>query len=245
MDNKKGSIIAKEGFKNEKDIINKFNNWKTDTDAQKWLEIMGYDLNNIEYVQAKILHGYKTDVQVEITIKLIAVVDTQNIQVKLVSNTRGYNQIDKRWVDNYVEMWNIPPRTEKLLKYFTGELKPYRDDVKDSRRMFLNEFTVNEQESILKFFNENKTLILCDIIKGRGSLSAEWMLVVQKTEEQRWILKPINIVLNYYSNGEVKITPRGSLKIGKVTMQRKGGDGGRKTANMLQFKINPVELFDI
>lgn len=28
-------------------------------------------------------------------------------------------------------------------------------------------------------------------------------------------------------------------------MQRKGGDGGRKTAQMLQFKINPAELFDI
>lgn len=27
-------------------------------------------------------------------------------------------------------------------------------------------------------------------------------------------------------------------------MQRKGGDGGRNTANMLQFKLNPAELFD-
>jgi hypothetical protein len=28
-------------------------------------------------------------------------------------------------------------------------------------------------------------------------------------------------------------------------MQRKGGDGGRDTAKMLQFKINPSELFNI
>ncbi len=28
-------------------------------------------------------------------------------------------------------------------------------------------------------------------------------------------------------------------------MQRKGGDAGRETANMLQFKVDPVELFDI
>ena len=27
-------------------------------------------------------------------------------------------------------------------------------------------------------------------------------------------------------------------------MQRKGGDGGRITANMLQFKLDPTELFD-
>lgn len=206
---------------------------------------MGYNINEIEYVEAIIIHGYKTDVQVQITIKLTSITNTQNIQVKLVSNTRGYNQIDKRWVNKYVEMWNIPYDVEKLLKYFTGEIKPYKTDVKDSRRMFLNEFTNKEQEQVLKFFNKNKTLVLCDIIKGRGSLSAEWMLVAQKSEVQRWILKPMNVVLNHYSNGEVKITPRGSLKIGRVTMQRKGGDGGRDTANMLQFKINSAELFDI
>ena len=72
------------------------------------------------------------------------------------------------------------------------------------------------------------------------------MLVAQKTEKQaRWVLKPINFVINYFGNGEVVITPRGSIKIGKIAMQRKGGDGGRESAKMLQFKINPAELFDI
>jgi len=37
----------------------------------------------------------------------------------------------------------------------------------------------------------------------------------------------------------------GSLKIGRIAMQRKGGDDGRKTAQMVQFKINPAELFDL
>ncbi len=51
-------------------------------------------------------------------------------------------------------------------------------------------------------------------------------------------------MIKFYS-GEVRITKQGSLKIGKITMQRKGGDGGRLSANMLQFKINPCELFNI
>ena len=70
-------------------------------------------------------------------------------------------------------------------------------------------------------------------------------LVVNKINEEdiRWVLKPINMVLNHY-DGEVKISPRGSLKIGTITLQRKGGDGGRPTANKLQFKANPLELFD-
>lgn len=245
MDEKKGSQIAKNGFKNEKDVAHKFNNWKLDKDAQKWLKIMGYDLNDIEYVIAKILHGYKTDVQVQITIKLKSLIDAQNIQVKLISNPQGFNQIDKRWVSRYSEMWNMPKDVKKLLKYFTGELEPYKKEVKDSRRMFITEFTKEEQNKLLDFFKTNKILILNDIIKGRGRFSAEWMLVAQKSEIQRWVLKPINVVLNHYGNGEVQITPRGSLRIGNVTMQRKGGDNGRKTANMLQFKVNPAELFDL
>jgi hypothetical protein len=42
-----GSQIAKNGFQNEKDVIEKFNFWKHDTDAQGWLEKMGYYLSLI------------------------------------------------------------------------------------------------------------------------------------------------------------------------------------------------------
>lgn len=243
MDAEKGSKIARDGFKNEKDVVWKFNHWETDKDAQEWLKIMGYDLDEIEYVKAIIIHGYKTDVQAQITIKLKKAIDAQNIQVKLVSNPKGFNQIDKRWVDTYAEMWDIPSDVVDLLKYFTGEYEPYKQ-VKDKRRMFLNELSDEEQLKILKFFENNKTLILCDILKGRGKFAAEWMLVIQKVGNVRWVLKPMNYVLNHYGSGEVVITPRGSLKLGRVTVQRKGGDGGRKTANMLQFKVNPTELFD-
>ena len=58
------------------------------------------------------------------------------------------------------------------------------------------------------------------------------------------ILKSINEAMNVFGSGEIRITERGSLRIGTILMQRKGGDNGRDTANMLQFKINPVELFN-
>ena len=50
--------------------------------------------------------------------------------------------------------------------------------------------------------------------------------------------------IKFYSEGPVELTRAGNLKIGRITMQRKGGDNGRDTAKMLQFKINPVQLFD-
>jgi hypothetical protein len=240
-----GSQTAKNGFLNEDDIVIKFNNWAIDEDAKKWLLIMQYSLDNIEYVKALKLNGFKTDVQVQVTVKLKNAIDAQNLQVKLVSNPKGFNQIDKRWVDKYVEMWNIPTVIVSIFKRYTGELNPTIAHPKDKRRMFANEFSEVEQTQILKWLNQNKSLIVSDILKGRGQFSAEWMLVAQKTKtNSRWILKPMNFCLNHFGNGEVIITKKGNFKIGNIGMQRKGGDGGRKTANMLQFKVNPAELFD-
>lgn len=168
----------------------------------------------------------------------------ENLSVKLVSNPQGFNQVDKRWVSSYAEMWNIPDDIVKLLKLFTGEIKPMKSGLRDARRMFLDEMNKDEQKKIIDFFTKNKFLIVSDILKGRGKFSAGWMLVVLTIENKsRWVLKSINHVMNVFGDGEVKITSRGSLKIGRITMQRKGGDAGRPTSNMLQFKINPVELF--
>ncbi|MDQ3635602.1 MAG: type II restriction endonuclease [Acidobacteriota bacterium] len=242
---KLGSETAKNGFNNEDDIVKKFNGWKNDIDAQKWLLIMQYKLEEIEFVRAIKLSGYKTDVQAQVTIKLKEAIYIQNLQVKLESNPKGFNQIDKRWVDRYVEMWEIPGEIIDILKRYTGETKPNIKILKDKRRMFANEFEEYEQLSVLRWITENKSLIMADILKGRGQFSAEWMLVAQKIKSNaRWVLKPMNFGLNFFGNGKIEITKRGNFKIGKITMQRKGGDGGRKTANMLQFKINPAELFD-
>ena len=205
---------------------------------------MQYKLDEIEYVKAvKISQGFKTDVQAQVTIKLKEAIDVQNMQVKLISSKRGFNQIDKRKVDKYAEMWEIPDKINTLLKYYTGELTPYKDS-RDTRRMFADEFTNKEQAILIKWIEQNKSLIVSDILKGRGQFAAEWMLVAQKIKtNSNWILKPMNYCMNYFGNGEVIITPRGNFRIGKITMQRKGGDGGRESAKLLQFKIDPGELF--
>jgi hypothetical protein len=244
----RGSTTAKNGFKNEDFVVSEFNNWQNSKLAKLWLEAMDYILDDIKSIKAvKIKGSYKTDIQVEIKIeiRLKNQTDIQNLQVKLVSNPKGFNQIDKRWLRNYHKLWNIPNDVYELLQYFTGELPPYINNPRDSRRMFADEFSKSEQEKLLNFFEKNKTLIVNDILKGRGKFASEWMLVILKLKDNnivKWALEPINKVLNHYGNGDVIITTRGSFKIANITIQRKGGDNGRETANMLQFKINPAEL---
>ena len=43
----RGYQTARDGFKNEDDIVNKFNNWQEDPDSQSWLKIMNYKLDEI------------------------------------------------------------------------------------------------------------------------------------------------------------------------------------------------------
>lgn len=155
---------------------------------------MGYKFCDIKSVNAmKIKGSFKADVQVVILVqvKLQELQDVQNIQVKLVSNSQGFNQIDKRWLKSYKDLWAIPEDILEILSYFVGELAPKISNPKDKRSMFFYEFSKEEQNKILTFFTQNQVLILNDILKGRGQFASEWFLVILKSKKEiSWILKP-------------------------------------------------------
>lgn len=48
--------------------------------------------------------------------------------------------------------------------------------------------------------------------------------------------------MNFFGSGDVKMSPRASLRIGRITMQRKGGT---PDPTKIQFKIKPCELFEL
>lgn len=119
-----GSRTAKGGFDNELDIVRKFNNWKKDKTAQKWLEIMGYRLDKLDSVTAiqvptkisqKDIEKYnvtideynefvrfkKADAQVKLIIKIGNIIRIENLSLKKANSNADYNQIDKRTVDSY------------------------------------------------------------------------------------------------------------------------------------------------
>ena len=246
-----GSQIAKGGFANEQDVADKFNNWKNDTDAQEWLEIMSYNLDEIESVNAIKFggRGYKSDVfiRIQITKKLREnePEPLENVQVKLVSGEKGFNQVEKKKVDGYLKLWHINPEIETLLKLYDGELPP-RAGSKDSKRMFVNEFSESEQIKLKNFFQQNMIMIISDIIRGRGRFAAEWTLVINKSDGYKWTLMAVNEAISIYAGDcQVKFTKTGNIHLGNITLQRKGGDKGADSANMLQFKADPMDLFEV
>jgi hypothetical protein len=274
-----GSRTAKGGFANERAVCQKFNNWKKDKEAQLWLSIMGYKINEIKQVRAiripprikkcdvrkfgfseeeydELMKFKKTDVQVQIRviININNAIKVENLSLKKARSDADYNQVDKRWVDSYREMWHFDEEITLGLKLFTGEINPslHSDMLKvsisslrDPRRVFLDELKDYLTQKIIRFFSENKILIVSDIIKGRGGFSAGWMLVTKYDKlgnKTTWILKDINTAMNFFGQGDVKLSPQGSLYIGRITMQRKGGT---PDPTKLQFKIKPCELFEL
>lgn len=237
-----GSQTARAGFRNEDEIRDKFNNWRTDEDARQWLAAMGYEIARVENVAAAKPHGEKADV--EVRVKVNGIEKTEGISIKLVSSPNGFNQIDKRWLATYAKMWKMPPEVTSALKYFVGEVPPLKAG-RDAKRMYLNEFDPAAQKAVVDFFTAKKDEIVSDLFAGDGVHAAGWVMVALKSADQpRWVIRSSADTIKFFSEGRVEITRTGNLKIGRVTMQRKGGDGGRETAKQLQFKINPVQLFD-
>lgn len=237
-----GSATAKNGFLNETEIAGKFNNWRTDAEAKIWLAFMGYKYAEIESVTATKPHGQKADV--EVSIRSGGVLKKEGISIKLVSGPKGFNQIDKRWLSHYAEMWNMPDKVAAALGSFVGETKPEKPG-RDPDRVYLDELDNGVQKAVVEFFSVHRDEIVSDLFEGDGVHSAKWIMVAQRSSEKpRWVLRSIGYAKKFFGDGKVEITPRGNLKIGRITVQRKGGDGGRDTAKMLQFKIDPALLFD-
>lgn len=238
----RGSQIAKEGFRNENDVREKLNKWQDDNDAREWLRSLGHDPGSVVAVRAFKPHGQKSDVVVEVAAANGSTY-RHGISIKLVSGATGFNQVDKRWLRQYVRMWDIPAEIVRSLRLFLGEDLP---DGKSRRpdRMFLTELGKEERLRIVEFFTRNKERVTADLLRGEGEDKADFLMVVWRTgRETRSKIVPIESAIAFYSEGNVEVTRSGNLKIGRITMQRKGGDGGRETAKQLQFKINPVLLF--
>ncbi len=56
---------------------------------------------------------------------------------------------------SYSELWDIPSDVYELLQYFRGEKAPKIENQKDKRRVFANEFSQEEHQLLLQFFQDN------------------------------------------------------------------------------------------
>ena len=228
----KGSKTAKDGFNNEKEISNKFNNFLDDTDAKDWLEGFGYLFSDIKSIKSEVipnkltklyLNGKdipivqydelqtfkKADILVQIELFSKISIFTHKISCKKADQSANYNQLDKRKVSKYKSFWDFDEDIKYGLELFTGEIKAEEIKSKRNNRLFMNEIPQFYIKRIFDFFDINKKVIISDIIRGRGFFAADWMLVTRKVENsQQYLLKNIHDVISFYSMGKVELTKR-------------------------------------
>jgi hypothetical protein len=189
--------------------------------------------------------------------------DYMNIGVSVKEYEADYNHLERNFVDYYSTKWQMSNIVYEGLKQFVGEVddhgRPVSIDFIENEAKQLNtspgKLTKNRRKSfnclgpqireeILKFFKSNKEKIIKDLFVDEESIQF-FIIVRREKNEICYYILPTEKVLTIYANGDVRVTRQGNLQLGKVVLQRKGGNHKTnsgwedKVASQLQFKIKP------
>lgn len=254
-----GSKTAKGGFDIEEIISKTFEKWENSPDAQDWLKVMNYDLEKIEDISARTPRGTgKADIILEISLPNNSA--RERITVKKTKDSR-FNQVSKRSVDDYAEIFNFSDMTRKALKKFCGE-EGYRpkdlvkegvldrsdlDSLYDTSyhdppiRLSFEELSEEEQKSVERDFSKKQKVITKTVLAG-DPLEVDWYMAVrakrdnESYEVEETMIEPIEETIDRYAQGGFRPSSRSSFYIGQIFVQRKSGT---PDPEKLQFKINP------
>ena len=251
------AIAARRGIRTQNRIINAIN--KRDKLGEEIIKFIKNSLG-LEFQKCHAEHGEmgkKADVKISCDDTLIL------ISVKEFDVRADYNHIERNFVDIYAQRWKMPSDVYEALKLYVGEVDQNGNPISienlereaehlntspgrlsKRRRKLLNQMDKQKIEAIKKFFKENKQKILKEAFLGEEDIK---FFIIAKRDAGKvcYYILPAEKVLSVYESGGIEITRRGNLKVGEVTLQRKGGDhrtarGWRnRSASQLQFKIRP------
>ena len=173
----------------------------------------------------------------------------KGISMKTYKPEVSFSQANRGSLETYVEELGISYGVAETLRAFV--VKNHGGD-----RTMLNEAPASEQDELLNFFRLYQRQIISHVLRGKakGVLKADWLLLheakdsdwIKKVGQREfWHLYPMSQVIDCCCSESPSITKAGNLTLGLgLTLQRKGGDGGAKTANDLQFKLNPKMIHE-
>ncbi len=240
---KSHSAGAKRGFKAEKLLIEKINERSAATVwvVEEALGCLGYG----DVVAEKPGSREKPDV-----ILLQQEFVKAGISIKTFGpGTSSSNQVFRTPVQQYEREWDVPRDVSALIRNFVG--------IGESlSRVFFDEVSTDEATTVLDFFGQVQPHVISSILAGKAgvALRADWLMLHEAKDEKWherignrdfWKMYPMAKVIDICCTVPPAITADGGLRLGLgITMQRKGGDGGRESANDLQFKMNPRAILE-
>lgn len=173
----------------------------------------------------------------------------KGISMKTYKPEVSFSQANRGSLETYVEELGMSYGVAETLRAFV--VKNHGGE-----RTMLSEAPASEQDELLNFFRLYQRQIISHVLRGKakGVLKADWLLLheakdadwINKVGQREfWHLYPMSKVIDCCCSESPSITKAGNLILGLgLTLQRKGGDGGAKTANDLQFKLNPKMIHE-
>ena len=222
-----GSEIAKGGYREEAIVASDLNT------NEKCRETFTHFLGHEQTATFEKIPGRsKTDVSNGVV----------NMQIKKHKKNQ-FGQVDRHPVDFLLNKIPTLAPVGKILKGMC-EL-PLKDDGTCDKRfkpIKYSEYTAETITNFLNILNENKRAILEFALLGYQVAMCPEILVgveYEGSERKKVTFYKMTDVINFLMTLDFQIMPRKtSVGLGKVfTMQRKGGDCGKKGANQIQMKL--------
>lgn len=224
------SNIAKNGYREEELICNDFNNNKLLINELK--KYINKDIG----VFKKINGNHKIDIS-----------DTyQNtFQIKKYKN-KQFGQIDRHWINDIVKfipglkcIQNILTDWCEIPLQNCGKII---DKEKQRKLLSTKYYTQEELDYLINVLDKNKVQILNFIFKGSNNdYTPTYICGIEYNNNIRTkiIIYKIDDIIEYLSKEKFFIKSRKTvIGLGScISLQRKGGDGGKKSSNQLQFKL--------
>ena len=226
------SQTAKNGYKEEQMVCNDLNN---ESIKKVFEPMLGNDYNECITVTG----NYKSDIQSE----------NKKLRGQVKKFKKGqFQQLDRHWMSNIIE--NIPELNEasEILKnLFEFPLLPngtHVDKSKKIKKLCNSNYSQETLDNLLNLLNTNKKRILEYAFYGSNlELQPEYLFGVEYENNKRnkIVVFKIEYIIKYLKTFNFKISPKKTCILlgdnGTLSLQRKGGDGGRKSSNQLQIKL--------
>jgi hypothetical protein len=234
------SNTAKNGYKEEFLVCNDLN--KNSDLRKSFVEFLG---NNYDHC-SRVNGNYKCDIQSNN--KVI------NGQVKKYKKGQ-FQQLDRHWIDYLIKY--IPELEE--VSYILKNLcecpllsnKTHIDKSKSIKKLCLSNYSQIELNNFIDILNKHKKEILNYAFFGTNQkLKPEYLFGIEYKDNirRKIILYKIKDIIIYLEKLQFRISKRKTvIKLGNdsiLSLQRKGGDGGKKSSNQLQTKIIVSKLLN-
>ena len=233
------SQTAKNGYKEEelvcKDLENKLI-------KQKLIPILG---NNYDLC-IKVTGNHKCDIQSKNKI----------IKCQVKKYKKGqFQQLDRHWIShlmkNIPELNNASQILKDLIEYPYLSNGLYIDKSKPIKKLCTTNYSKETLTNFINLLNKHKRKILEYAFLGDNiEMQPEYLIGVQYENKKRTkiVVFTIKEIISYLEKLNFKISPRKTcILLGNnktISLQRKGGDCGKKSSNQLQIKIILSNLID-